>query len=339
MTKGNKSKDNKKKHKSNPVSFIEGTRVFRRIAEDIKKLLVRYGFNDSMNIIEKRDAINFIFNCVYFGAHSEGLNILRDKFLDGPQNEGTGILNETKKRKFLETDTSKNSFLERRATYNETIKYYGGHARNLGHYFRNIFQAVKYMDGKTFFTPKQKYEYITILRSQISVYEQEIFFYNSLSDLGGVWEWEKLQRNDYPTSSHQKSTMFEKLWITKYDLVRNTLCSKGNLIIGTDKQTHSLIRINMKEFYPLLTFEGQKEFEQCGAIPFHKNATKNNEPICRFCFNKKYIRYYEGDKAELKKAEEEIKETFPKGLPLDWPCQENPCETRIVVHKYNLGLK
>lgn len=314
---------NRDKHKTNPISFIEGNRAFRRIAEEFKELLKIYGYDESADILERQKAINFVYNCVFFGSHSDGLTILKAKF-SNKNNELEG-----KMKTFLEADGDANSFVGRKAVYNETIKYYGGHARRLGHYFRNIYQAVKYVDEQKFLTPKQKYDYVTILRAQMSVYEQEVFFYNSLSDLGGIWEWEHLQRNEYPQSTQLKHKLFNKLWVTKYDFIRNLLNHEGVLSTG----------INLKKFYPILNLEREKEFEQCDALPFKDNLDKKVN-ICRFCFNKKYIRYYEGEKDELKKAEEEIKETFPSGIRIgEWPCQENPCETIRVVNKFNLGLK
>lgn len=64
-----------------------------------------------------------------------------------------------------------------------------GHSQRLGHYFRHLYQSVKYIakqedrivDGLL------KYGYLKMLRSQLSDYEQLLLYYNSLSDLGVKW--------------------------------------------------------------------------------------------------------------------------------------------------------
>lgn len=68
------------------------------------------------------------------------------------------------------------------------MKYYGGHQHRLGHYFRHLFQAYKYLSLDKKITDDDKYFYGKTLRGQISTYEQSIFFVNSLSSLGQKWE-------------------------------------------------------------------------------------------------------------------------------------------------------
>lgn len=68
------------------------------------------------------------------------------------------------------------------------FKFYGGHQFRLGHYFRHLYQIVCFVHYNDKLTEKDKKNYIRILRGQLSDYEQKIFFVNSLSQLGRVWE-------------------------------------------------------------------------------------------------------------------------------------------------------
>ena len=64
-----------------------------------------------------------------------------------------------------------------------------GHSDFLGHYFRHMFQMVKYVASldKELFDEQTKYGYVKLLRSQMSDYEQILLFYNSLTDQGQAW--------------------------------------------------------------------------------------------------------------------------------------------------------
>ncbi|WP_160003630.1 putative phage abortive infection protein [Sphingobacterium lactis] len=93
-------------------------------------------------------------------------------------------------------------------------KYYGGHQYKLGHYFRHLFQTVKYIDEKTILKYGEKYDYIKTLRAQLSTIEQYIVFFNSLSFMGRAWEFDNIVDN---TSNKHRN----KWLITKYNFLKN----------------------------------------------------------------------------------------------------------------------
>lgn len=74
-------------------------------------------------------------------------------------------------------------------------KFYGGHQFRLGHYFRHIYQIVCFVHYNENLASTDKQNYIRILRGQLSDYEQKMFFYNSISQLGRVWEISKSSGN------------------------------------------------------------------------------------------------------------------------------------------------
>jgi hypothetical protein len=215
----------------------------------------------NLSLKHKAKIIDIVYSCVFFGASSESINILVGRY--GERNLNFGF------------------FRTKRATYNRNIYFYGGHVRRLGHYFRNLFQAVKYVDEQDFLSEVEKYKYVTILRAQMSVYEQAVFFYNSISHLGDAWEWQRYKKP--PPKQKEMATEFKKLWVTRFDLVRNTLNRDGEISDGVD----------IGEFYPLINVERDNEFAQCGVLPY----LGNTKSLCRYCFNKKYLGY-EDDKAD-----------------------------------------
>lgn len=96
--------------------------------------------------------------------------------------------------------------------YNYTPSY-----KDLGIYFRQLYQTVTYIDNKNILTYQEKYEYIKILRARINVEEQYLLFLNSLVASGLKWELGLSNKN--------------KGFITKYNLIKNI--PKGFSWIGS----------------------------------------------------------------------------------------------------------
>lgn len=80
---------------------------------------------------------------------------------------------------------------------------FDGHQSRLGHYYRHLYQMVRYVDQQILveFDAQKKYEYVKTIRAQLSTHEQAMFLINSLTPIGRNW-W----RNGL---------------ITKYRLVKN----------------------------------------------------------------------------------------------------------------------
>ena len=69
-------------------------------------------------------------------------------------------------------------------------KPFSGHQSRLGHYYRHLFQTVKFVvnyDSKLL-TYTDKRNYLRILRAQLSNHEQLLLFYNWFSGYGLKWE-------------------------------------------------------------------------------------------------------------------------------------------------------
>lgn len=79
-----------------------------------------------------------------------------------------------------------------------------------GHYYRQMYQIVKYVANTKWLDEKKKYNYIKMLRSQLSDYEQMMLFYNSLSVNGNNW------REPYPESTIEKMG-----FIARFRLIKN----------------------------------------------------------------------------------------------------------------------
>ncbi len=63
-----------------------------------------------------------------------------------------------------------------------------GNSNQLAHYYRQLFQTVKFVANQSIFTYEEKRKYIRILRSQLSNEEQTLLLYNWYSGFGSQWE-------------------------------------------------------------------------------------------------------------------------------------------------------
>lgn len=223
--------------------------------------------------------IDICYSIVFYGLSSEGLLILNDlfrqkykeKFVDdilkyislkpasdeeilkkwkilsnrntrGKRNDFVELIYNWRRTKTVPQDFE---FAEEVKNYhNRYIKYYGGHQFRLGHYYRHLYLTVKFINNQENINYKTKYEYIKILRAQLSTYEQAVLFANSLSKMGAAWELKPeidaeligFTRNDFEL-------------ITKYNLIKNL---PGDSMYG----------IPFKYFYPNIEYESEEKNKQ-----------------------------------------------------------------------------
>lgn len=119
------------------------------------------------------------------------------------------------------------------------IKYYGGHQYKLGHYFRHLYQQVKYIDKLSLYNYHDKYEMVKTMRAQLSSPEQYVIFFNSISFVGRAWEFESIIKGNNP----------DNRFISKYNFIKNV----PELTLLVNNSQH--LPINLKYYYPLVAFE------------------------------------------------------------------------------------
>ncbi|AWH86180.1 hypothetical protein HYN59_14155 [Flavobacterium album] len=225
--------------------------------------------NISLALLAK---IDICYSIVFYGLSAEGILVLKHIFKDKYRSDIIDLVinylslkpafdeqiftkwniiknagTRTKKKKLVTAvyEWRKNRNIPNDSAYTEIenyhnryIKYYGGHQFRIGHYYRHLYQMVSYVNNQTNIDYKEKYNYVKILRAQLSTYEQAIFFANSLSKMGESWEFKP--EIDFDLKDFMKHD-FEL--ITKYNLIKNI---PGDTIYG----------VNFKQFYPNIQYEG-----------------------------------------------------------------------------------
>ena len=61
-------------------------------------------------------------------------------------------------------------------------EFFAKDQEHVGHYFRHLYNMVKFVDEKDFLTYQEKKRYTNLIRAQLSSYELALLFYNCLSD-------------------------------------------------------------------------------------------------------------------------------------------------------------
>ncbi len=101
-------------------------------------------------------------------------------------------------KKSLETNEKPNSFSIRTSFMNSdksynftTLEYlpFEGHATRINHYFNNLLNLVEYVDGQNNYilNNEEKQKYLKIIRSQLSIHEQLLLHYHSMTVIGDSW--------------------------------------------------------------------------------------------------------------------------------------------------------
>lgn len=121
-------------------------------------------------------------------------------------------------------------------------KFYTGYQLQLSHYFRHLFQTVNFVNNQRFISYEIKYDYIKTLRAQLTTYEQVLFYLNSLSSLGDIWELRISKRFHSDFKEIDTISLVNSQLITKYNLIKNL-------------PSGQLFKQEFEKFYPLIDYE------------------------------------------------------------------------------------
>lgn len=185
----------------------------------------------------KLNKINIAYLCVFYGVSEDGRHTLNQLFKNRYKEKYYKPLIQDLEKVKAKWDSRRVGF----------VKYYGGHQYRLGHLFRHLYHVVTYVNDNSKLSYDQKYEYIKLLRAQLSTYEQSLLFFNSLSGLGAAWEINIEVPQDiliHLTEKKLNEYRIQRMLITKYNFIRNI-------------PNEFVIPISVKEFYPDIVFDGE----------------------------------------------------------------------------------
>ncbi|MFN0213649.1 MAG: putative phage abortive infection protein, partial [Saprospiraceae bacterium] len=201
----------------------KGREIFKWLQKEIYKCyeVVSDTNNKTKENIQQGDMINIAYISFYFGAVGQYSSKLVRNYLKNISSDFLNVL-------IAEFENRRDEITQKEKF---PYKLFDGHQSRLDHYFRHIYQTVRYVDQipNHVLSYRNKYEYITTFRAQLNTQEQVLLFFHSLSSIGTKWEMKGA----------------EKL-ITKYNLIKNI--PEGYVSY-----------INLRDYYPDVKYAGQTE--------------------------------------------------------------------------------
>lgn len=198
----------------NIQDIIKGRKVFTTYYFELRYIyLVLESLHDNnppVQLLTKQELTNLAYLIFFFGIGHVTKSVfehiapkyVKESFfiktlerLEKEKNEYKNIASEierAKTRPGWEMPILKDLVIEhngKKAIFMQVYQPFTGHGTKIGHYYRHLFQTVKYVATQEhkLFTPKLKYSYVKTLRAQLSNFEQVLFYYNSVSILGKAW--------------------------------------------------------------------------------------------------------------------------------------------------------
>lgn len=145
------------------------------------------------------------------------LKLVLNKFTDElttikEAHENNGI---KKYYKYYQTGNKRNNNLKDYTLWlSFNFKPFTGHQSILAHYYRHLFQTVKFVvkQDEDLISYEQKRDYLRILRSMLSNHEQILLYYNWLSGFGSKWEQKNIDL---------RKSKYGNFFFTDYRMVHN----------------------------------------------------------------------------------------------------------------------
>jgi hypothetical protein len=198
--------------------FYEMLRVHRENVNDLKYKEVYIDVkNINSSYIKDNDIIGIKTFPFLLTEFEFSFKLAKENFeeadLKSQVNEAYGLFwngvkeNEREKHNIFAAALNDKNFL------NKTILL--GNSNQLAHYYRQLFQTVKFIVYQTIFTYEEKRKYIRILRSQLSNEEQALLFYNWFSGFGKQWENEN---NRFLTDFRMIHNLFPNMLVNEIKL-------------------------------------------------------------------------------------------------------------------------
>jgi len=192
--------ETKIEEKTKRTVFVILRAEFQDIYDIAKKHFVNY---------EKQDLAQISYTILYFGIGDTSTPMIKSVLENFDSNKVYALIKE------IDTHRKKRGYKDKELTHLKKFEigdYYpfNGHQSRLGHYYRNIYQIIKFIDKQKYLLDADKKDYAKMLRAQMSNHELAIFFYNSLSPLGKEWTLRKTTLNGKKVS-----------FIEKYEFIKN----------------------------------------------------------------------------------------------------------------------
>lgn len=170
------------------IAKIEGRKCFAVMLEEFKFIYLEAEIYLSEYSLNEKDLTSITYCIFYYGVGNNIKTILEKNYSSLNIDFGPFIY----RLEMIKSEFDYQNHVTLINDYGESVSYtfkykpFKGHLSRLGHYYRHLFQSVKYVITQDL-EYDEKYKYLKLLRSQISDYEYIFLFYNSLFEKGNEW--------------------------------------------------------------------------------------------------------------------------------------------------------
>lgn len=210
-------------------AFVSMIREFRMVLKLVNKI------NEEMNTQLTQDrTINLAYLAFYYGVGWNSTRIFKKNAASYPQNVVELLITKMGYTQHTWRSLEENKELPKgQQSMNADLEIEGfpyrpfdGHQSRLGHYYRHLFQVMKYLDEHA----QEPKAYGAIVRAQLSNHEQALLCLNSLSSVGKAWR----RTGGY---------------LTEYGLIQNI----------PESFFHETVEFDVKKMFPGITFEFENQ--------------------------------------------------------------------------------
>jgi hypothetical protein len=169
---------------------IDGRKIFVGMLNEFNALyhILENVSNNIKLKLTPKDLIDYSYQVFFYGKNSKKIDFgdcpgkFKDVLFD--------ILKQ-KQEEFYNRNKGDDSKFRKNEYY---LKFYPfeGHESRLAHYYRHLFQTVKYVvqqEDKKLISYNESRQYLRVLRAQLSNAEQVLLYYNYLADFGSNWDY------------------------------------------------------------------------------------------------------------------------------------------------------
>ncbi|MCK7590607.1 putative phage abortive infection protein [Subsaxibacter sp. CAU 1640] len=169
---------------------IDGRKIFVGMLNEFNALyhILENVSNDIELKLTPKDLIDYSYQVFFYGKNSKKID-----FGDCPGKFKDKLFNilKQKQEEFYNRNKAEDSKFRKNEYY---LKFYPfeGHESRLAHYYRHLFQTVKYViqqEEKKLISYSESRQYLRVLRAQLSNAEQVLLYYNYLADFGNNWDY------------------------------------------------------------------------------------------------------------------------------------------------------
>lgn len=167
--------------------FVDMSKELEACLKICSKKFKKYGYED-------KDVFHFAYKIFFWGVYSNFVNSDKIKL----KHQKSVIKLYKKKQEEYKKNRKKG------VKQNLRIRYvpFQGHESRLAHYYRHLFQTVKYVvetEKSGLIDYDESRQYLRILRAQLSNSEQLMLYYNYICDFGSEWDINGIRGNRFLT--------------------------------------------------------------------------------------------------------------------------------------------